>query len=104
MLPRLSGVEVCRRLRQVAPIPVVMLPARGSEEDTVLGLELGADDYVAKPFSPRELTARVRPVLRRAGGPVGGGGGSALHHGDLELDLVAPQARRAGEQIGRAHA
>src|ERR671922_705909 len=67
MLPGLDGLEVCRRLRSRAPIPVVMLTARGSEEDRVLGLDLGADDYVAKPFSPRELTARVKAVLRRAG-------------------------------------
>ena len=68
MLPGLNGIEVFKRLRQAAPIPVVMLTARGSEEDRVAGLELGADDYVAKPFSPRELAARVRAVLRRAGG------------------------------------
>ena len=68
MLPGLDGLEVCRRLRRVAPIPVVMLTARGSEDDRIVGLELGADDYVAKPFSPRELTARVKAVLRRAGG------------------------------------
>ena len=66
MLPGLDGLEVCRRLRDVAPIPVIMLTARGDEEDRVVGLELGADDYLAKPFSPRELTARVKAVLRRA--------------------------------------
>ena len=66
MLPGLDGLEVCRRLRARAPVPVIMLTARGDEEDRVLGLELGADDYVVKPFSPRELTARVRAVLRRA--------------------------------------
>ncbi len=69
MLPGLDGFEVCRRLREVAPVPVLMLTARGDEEDRILGLELGADDYLAKPFSPRELTARVKAVLRRTAEP-----------------------------------
>jgi len=99
MLPGLHGIEVFRRLRQVAPIPVVMLTARGSEEDRVTGLELGADDYVAKPFSPRELTARVRAVLRRATGPLDAPGTSVLTAGDLEVDLVAHEARRSGEPL-----
>ena len=68
MLPSLGGLEVCRQLRAVAPVPVIMLTARGEEADRIAGLELGADDYVAKPFSPRELTARVKAVLRRATG------------------------------------
>jgi DNA-binding response OmpR family regulator len=66
MLPRLDGLEVLRRLRQVAPTPVLMLTARGEETDRVVGLELGADDYLTKPFSMRELVARVRALLRRA--------------------------------------
>ncbi|WP_170141034.1 response regulator transcription factor [Allonocardiopsis opalescens] len=66
MLPGLDGWEVCRRLRAQAPVPVIMLTARGDETDRILGLELGADDYVTKPFSPRELVLRVRSVLRRA--------------------------------------
>ncbi|MFP3900849.1 MAG: response regulator [Acidimicrobiia bacterium] len=99
MLPGLHGIEVFRRLRRVAPIPVVMLTARGSEEDRVTGLELGADDYVAKPFSPRELTARVRAVLRRATGPLTGQGSALLRAGDLELDMVAHEARRAGRPL-----
>ncbi len=70
MLPGLDGLEVCRRLRAAAPVPVIMLTARGDEEDRVIGLELGADDYLAKPFSPRELTARVKAVLRRANQPL----------------------------------
>jgi DNA-binding response OmpR family regulator len=65
MLPGMDGLEVCRRLREVAPVPIVMLTARGHETDRIVGLELGADDYVVKPFSPRELVARVRSVLRR---------------------------------------
>ena len=65
MLPKLSGLEVCRRMRAVRKVPLIMLTARGEEEERVLGLSLGADDYVAKPFSPRELAARVAAVLRR---------------------------------------
>ncbi len=67
MLPGLSGTEVCRRLRQVSSVPVIMLTARDSEVDKVVGLELGADDYVTKPFSARELVARIKAVLRRHG-------------------------------------
>jgi DNA-binding response OmpR family regulator len=66
MLPGLSGLEVCRRLRAAGPVPVVMLTALGEEEDRIVGLELGADDYITKPFSPRELVLRVASVLRRA--------------------------------------
>jgi len=68
MLPGVDGLVVCRGLRAFAPVPVIMLTARGNEDDRVVGLDLGADDYVSKPFSPRELTARVKAVLRRAGG------------------------------------
>ena len=67
MLPGMDGLEVCRRIRQDGPVPVVMLTARGDEDDRILGLEVGADDYVTKPFSPRELVLRVRSILRRAG-------------------------------------
>lgn len=100
MLPGLDGLEVCRRLRAVAPIPVIMLTARGEESDRVLGLELGADDYVSKPFSPRELTARVKSVLRRAQGPLSPvdlPGIVAL--GDLEVDLGAREVRRSGVPV-----
>ncbi len=97
MLPGLDGLQVFRRIRQVAPIPVVMLTARGAEEDRVAGLELGADDYVAKPFSPRELTARVKAVLRRAGGGVTTSAAQPqLSAGALTVDLVAHEARRSG--------
>jgi DNA-binding response OmpR family regulator len=97
MLPGLDGLEVCRRLRSRAPIPVVMLTARGSEEDRVLGLELGADDYVSKPFSPRELTARVKAVLRRAGSPLGevDNAGTVEYEG-LRIDFGAREARVRG--------
>jgi DNA-binding response OmpR family regulator len=105
MLPQLDGLEVCRRLRAVAPIPVVMLTARGGEDDRITGLEIGADDYLAKPFSPRELTARVKAVLRRATAGVGASGGGALpavrtlQAGPLEVDLVSHEARLDGRLI-----
>ncbi len=70
MLPGLDGLEVCRRLRAVAPVPVIMLTAKGDETDRIVGLDLGADDYMTKPFSPRELASRVKAVLRRANGPL----------------------------------
>jgi DNA-binding response OmpR family regulator len=98
MLPGLDGLEVCRRLRSRAPIPVVMLTARGSEEDRVLGLELGADDYVSKPFSPRELTARVKAVLRRAGSPLGEvDSEGTVEYDGLQIDFGAREARVRGE-------
>jgi DNA-binding response OmpR family regulator len=100
MLPGINGLDVCRRIRQVAPIPVVMLTARGAEEDRVAGLELGADDYLAKPFSPRELIARVRAVLRRAHGQIPAAGSSVLRGGGIEVDMVAHQARRDGVVVG----
>ena len=101
MIPSLDGFEVCRRLRATAPVPVIMLTARGEEADRIVGLELGADDYVSKPFSPRELTARIKAVLRRAGGPVADSGGEAalLRAGSLEVDTVAHEARRDGELV-----
>jgi DNA-binding response OmpR family regulator len=97
MLPRLSGFDALRRIRERSSVPVVMLSARGEEVDRVVGLELGADDYLPKPFSPRELAARIRAVLRRAHA-VGGGTGT-LVVGDLELDPAARQVRRGGEPI-----
>lgn len=100
MLPSMGGLDVCRRLRDAAPVPVIMLTAKGEEADRITGLELGADDYVAKPFSPRELTARVRAVLRRASGALSEASGPAvLRAGDLELDTVAHEARLQGELI-----
>jgi DNA-binding response OmpR family regulator len=86
MLPHLDGWEVCRRLRQQSDVPVIMLTARGEEIDRVAGLTLGADDYVVKPFSPRELVARVKAVLRRAP-RMGSMTMSLLRHGDVQLDL-----------------
>ena len=99
MLPGIDGFEVFRRLREVAPIPVVMLTARGDEDDRVAGLELGADDYVAKPFSPRELAARVRAVLRRASGGVSDAGEATLRAGSIVVDVPAHDASRDGRPL-----
>jgi len=102
MLPGMNGLEVCRRLRAIAPVPVIMLTARGEESDKVIGLELGADDYVSKPFSAKELTARVKAVLRRAAGPLPGAGGEAarvLVAGPLHVDVPAHEATLHGEVI-----
>ena len=102
MLPGMNGLEVCRRLRAIAPVPVIMLTARGEESDRVIGLELGADDYVAKPFSAKELTARVKAVLRRAAGPLPGPGSEAarvLVAGPLHVDVPAREATVDGEVI-----
>src|SRR6202453_1197653 len=98
MLPGIDGLEVCRRLRERWPIPVVMLTALGDESDRLAGFEIGADDYVTKPFSPRELAMRVRSVLRRARGtglPDKGDLG-ALADGDLLVDLAAHEVRTSG--------
>ncbi|WP_050803275.1 MULTISPECIES: response regulator transcription factor [Protofrankia] len=94
MLPGIDGIEVCRRLREQRPVPVIMLTARGEEADRVAGLETGADDYVTKPFSPRELTLRVRSVLRRAAEPPRASG--ALHAGMLVVDAAARTVTRHG--------
>jgi len=96
MLPGMSGLEVCRRIRELAPIPVIMLTARGEEGDRVIGLELGADDYVTKPFSPRELVLRVAAVLRRAHGPLPSDGGLVISDGDLVVDTGAHEATLRG--------
>ena len=103
MLPGINGLEVCRRLRAEREVPVIMLTALGSESDRVLGLEVGADDYVTKPFSPRELTLRVRSVLRRSGLPAAGavhpGPPDVLEAGPLRLDVTGHRATRAGEPL-----
>ncbi|MGN6270718.1 MAG: phosphate regulon transcriptional regulator PhoB [Sphingomonas sp.] len=99
MLETLSGIEVCRRLRRLpetANVPIIMLTARGEEEDRVRGLETGADDYVTKPFSPRELVARVGAVLRRVRPALAG---ETLSYADLEMDTVAHKVRRGGHAL-----
>jgi two-component system phosphate regulon response regulator PhoB len=99
MIEGLSGIEVCRRLRRIpdtANVPIIMLTARGEEEDRVRGLETGADDYVTKPFSPRELVARVQAVLRRVRP---GLAGEQLSYSDIEMDTVSHKVRRAGVSV-----
>jgi DNA-binding response OmpR family regulator len=95
MLPGMDGFEVCRRLRQRGQVPVVMLTARGDEDDRIAGLQLGADDYVAKPFSPRELVLRVTSVLRRADAEPAPPR-DELVDGDLVIDVTARRARLNG--------
>ena len=102
MLPGKSGLEVLRELRRASAVPVVMLTARGEEVDRIVGLELGADDYVAKPFNPRELAARIRAVLRRAAEPLTPRAHDRprpLAVGDLLLDPGARSIRRGGEEV-----
>ncbi len=98
MLPELSGVEVCRILRRESGVPILMLTARSSEIDKVLGLELGADDYVTKPFSLRELTARIRALLRRTDQPVVEGP-ATVTLGDLTVDLAGHRLLRGGAPV-----
>jgi len=86
MLPGLSGTEVCRQLRQVSTVPIIMVSAKDTEVDKVVGLELGADDYVTKPYSPRELVARIHAVLRRGSGEVEDDFGS-LEAGKVRMDV-----------------
>ena len=119
MLPRMDGLTVCRRIRERSQIPVIMLTAKGDEADRVVGLELGADYYVPKPFSPRELLARLRAVLRRSqpegaapeivlgdltidvGGRIARRGPAAVDLTGLEFDILVALARRAGRVVPR---
>ncbi|HUX77592.1 MAG TPA: response regulator transcription factor [Anaerolineae bacterium] len=96
-LPGIDGLDVCRALRRESAVPIIMLTARVEETDRLIGLELGADDYITKPFSPRELVARVRAVLRRVQGGVRQPG--RIHAGDLEIDLHGHRVTRAGEPV-----
>lgn len=106
-LPKLDGIEVCRQIRTFSDCYIIMLTARSDEVDTIVGLSVGADDYVTKPFSPREVIARIKVMMRRpraAGGQTGGTGGADEHpeplrFGDLSVDLESREARLAGELI-----
>ena len=109
-LPGLDGLEVTRRLRQAGDLPIVMLTARDDELDKLLGLELGADDYLTKPFSPRELVARVRAVLRRAersahdpveapGGPAGSAAGQVVRASDVTIDVERMLVQAGGRAV-----
>jgi DNA-binding response OmpR family regulator len=97
MLPGGSGLELCREIRERSELPVIMLSARADEADRIVGLELGADDYVTKPFSPRELTARVRTVLRRTSSASNGGRRVVL--GELELDESTRELLVCGKPV-----
>jgi DNA-binding response OmpR family regulator len=97
MLPGVDGLELCRWIRSRSELPVIMLTARGEEADRIVGLELGADDYVTKPFSPRELAARVRTVLRRS--RAGSLTGERLTFGDVELDAHTREVTKAGSEV-----
>jgi two-component system alkaline phosphatase synthesis response regulator PhoP len=97
MLPGVDGLDVCRQLRRESSVPIIMLTARVEEADRIVGLEVGADDYVTKPFSPHELVARVRATLRRARGEVGPA--TLLRVGDLELDSASLRATVAGQPV-----
>ena len=98
MLPLVEGLDVCRILRAESRVPIIMLTARTTEDDKLLGLDLGADDYVTKPFSPRELVARVRAVLRR-GGPAQRGEPAAARCGELVVDFVSRSVRLRGAPV-----
>ncbi|MCU1679923.1 MAG: two-component system response regulator [Amycolatopsis sp.] len=99
MMPGINGLEVCKRLRQVSQVPIVMLTALGEEENRIAGLQLGADDYVTKPFSPKELALRVTSVLRRARMPNQAPAAAELTDGNLTLQLGARQASLSGSEL-----
>ena len=96
-LPEMDGIDVCRALRRDSDVPIIMLTARVAEADRLIGLELGADDYITKPFSPRELVARVRAILRRVRGPVGRP--ETIRTGDLEIDLQGHEVTLEGQAV-----
>jgi DNA-binding response OmpR family regulator len=96
MMPGMSGLEACRRIREKSRIPILMLTAKGDETDRVVGLEIGADDYISKPFSPRELLARLRAVLRRS---APGGGLERLVVGKVVVDLEGREVTTDGQRV-----
>ena len=100
MLPEISGLDVCRQIRQISNVPIVMVTAKDSEADKVAGLEIGADDYVTKPFSIRELISRVRAHLRRAGMRAAEPADDVLSGGPVELDVARHEVSVRGETIG----
>jgi DNA-binding response OmpR family regulator len=97
MLPDIDGIEICRRIRQKSEVPILMLTARDEDVDKIIGLEVGADDYMTKPFNPRELVARVRAILRRAAPDHAKRESAVIQHGDLVVDAGRREAR-VGEQ------
>ena len=99
MLPGLGGFAVLGKIREVSKVPVIVLTARGEEVDRIVGLEMGADDYLSKPFNPRELAARIRAILRRSSAAPEAGEPNVLEAGDLEMDLGARGVCSAGAEI-----
>jgi DNA-binding response OmpR family regulator len=99
MLPKMDGLAVCRAIRRESDVPVIMLTARSSELDTVVGLEVGADDYLAKPFSTVELIARIRAALRRAAAPRAGTGSGEVEAAGLRIDVNRHQVTVDGREI-----
>jgi DNA-binding response OmpR family regulator len=99
MLPGMDGLEVCRTLREESEVPIIMLTARTMDQDKLAGLDLGADDYVTKPFSPRELAARVRAVLRRLPGDALRRGPAEIRHGELTVNFHRREAALGGEML-----
>jgi DNA-binding response OmpR family regulator len=97
MLPELDGMEVCRQIRRFSDVPIMMLTARVEETDRLIGLEIGADDYITKPFSPREVVARARAVLRRASGALAPA--NVLRGGDITLDVDRRTVQVAGRPV-----
>lgn len=99
MLPGINGFEVLRRIRATSRLPVLLLTARGEDVDRIVGLEIGADDYLPKPFNPRELVARIRAVLRRTRGDGGGTAPEMVSVGDVELDPATRTVRLEGKPV-----
>src|SRR4029079_4488811 len=100
MLPKVDGLEVCKRLRADSNVPIIMLTARGEELDKVLGLELGADDYITKPFSIREFRSRIRALLRRAASPhLAGEREEVIERGELRIDVPRRTVEARGESV-----
>ncbi|MCL2376673.1 MAG: response regulator transcription factor [Defluviitaleaceae bacterium] len=103
MMPKMDGLEACRRIREKSQVPIIMLTARAEEVDKVLGLELGADDYVVKPFGVRELLARVKANLRRKQAPKTDDNSGVLRFGDIEIDTARYEVRRGGVSLDLTH-
>jgi len=103
MLPKLDGVEVCRQLRRESQVPIIMLTAKGGEMDKVAGLEVGADDYITKPFSMREFRSRVKAALRRSRMAIGPQNEEPIEHGELRIDPERRTVTLAGNEIGATY-
>jgi DNA-binding response OmpR family regulator len=99
MLPGMSGLDMCKHLRETSTVPIIMLTAKSEEIDRVLGLEFGADDYIVKPFSLREMAARIKTVLRRSSGVVQENNSSILIRGDLSIDVTSHKVSKKGQEL-----